>query len=97
MRELIPFEKICTLKLFPPHRKKEWNNIIYSNMNATRDYPTKGRKSKRERQRAYDTTYSEIKISLALGIIWEKNVRLISLSHKMILLSYVRSKVVKLC
>ena len=38
-------------------------------MNATRDYPTKGRKSKRERQRAYDTTYSEIKISLALGII----------------------------
>ena len=37
--------------------KKEWNNFICSNMNATRDYHTKWIKSERERQIPYDITY----------------------------------------
>ena len=36
--------------------KKERNNTICSNMNATGDYPTKWSKSERERQ-IYDITY----------------------------------------
>ena len=70
--------------MFLKKKKKEWNTVICSNMKATRDYPTKRRKWERERQKAYDITYSETKISLALGTIWENNVRLVSLSHKMI-------------
>ena len=37
--------------------EKEWNNAIYSNMDATRDYHTKWIKSERERQIPYDTPY----------------------------------------
>ena len=37
--------------------KKEWNNAICSNMDATRDYHTKWSKSERERQIPYDITY----------------------------------------
>ena len=37
--------------------KKEWNNAICSNMDATRDYHTKWSKSERERQISYDITY----------------------------------------
>ena len=33
--------------------KKEWNNAICSNMDATRDYHTKWSKSERERQIPY--------------------------------------------
>ena len=36
--------------------KKEWNNAIYSNMDATRDY-RKWSKSERQRQIPYDITY----------------------------------------
>ena len=37
--------------------KKEWNNVIYSNLDATRDYHTKWSKSERERKISYDITY----------------------------------------
>ena len=37
--------------------KKEWNNAICSNMDATRDYHTKWSKSERDRQIPYDITY----------------------------------------
>ena len=37
--------------------KKEWNNAICSNIDATRDYHTKWSKWKRERQIPYDITY----------------------------------------
>ena len=37
--------------------KKEWNDAICSNMDATRDYHTKWKKSDRERQIPYDITY----------------------------------------
>ena len=37
--------------------KKEWNNVICSNMDATRDYHTKWSKSERERQTPYDIIY----------------------------------------
>ena len=37
--------------------KKEWNNAICSNMNATRDYHTMWNKSEGERQKPYDITY----------------------------------------
>ena len=37
--------------------KKEWNNAICSNMDATRDYHTKWSKPERERQIPYDITY----------------------------------------
>ena len=37
--------------------KKEWNNAISSNMDATRDDHTKWSKSDRERQIPYDITY----------------------------------------
>ena len=37
--------------------KKEWNNVICSNMDATRDYHTQWSKSERERQIPYDITY----------------------------------------
>ena len=37
--------------------KKEQNNAICSNMDATRDYHTKWSKSERERQIPYDITY----------------------------------------
>ena len=37
--------------------KKEWNNAICSNMDATRDYHAKWSKSDRERQIPYDITY----------------------------------------
>ena len=38
--------------------KKEWNNAICSNMDGRGDYHTKWRKSDRERQIPYDTTYT---------------------------------------
>ena len=31
------------------NHKKEWNNVIYSNMDATRDYHTKWNKSERDK------------------------------------------------
>ena len=37
--------------------KKEWNNPMCSNMDATRDYHAKWSKSDRERQIPYDITY----------------------------------------
>ena len=37
--------------------EKEQNNVICSNMDATRDYHTKWNKSERERQIPYDITY----------------------------------------
>ena len=37
--------------------KKEWNNGLCSNINATRDSHTKWNKSERERQIPYDVTY----------------------------------------
>ena len=37
--------------------KKEWNNAICSNMDATRDYHTKWSKSERQRRIPYDITY----------------------------------------
>ena len=37
--------------------KKERNNVICSNMDATRDYHTKWSKSEREKQIPYDITY----------------------------------------
>ena len=37
--------------------KKEWNNAICSNMDATRDYHTNWSKSEGERQISYDITY----------------------------------------
>ena len=37
--------------------KKEQNNAIHSNMDATRDYHIKWSKSERERQIPYDITY----------------------------------------
>ena len=37
--------------------KKEWNNAIFSNMNATRNYHTKWSKSEREGETPYDITY----------------------------------------
>ena len=37
--------------------KKEWHNAVCTNMDATRDYHTKWRKSERERQTSYDATY----------------------------------------
>ena len=37
--------------------KKRTNNVICSNMDATRDYHTKWSKSERERQIPYDITY----------------------------------------
>ena len=37
--------------------KKEQNNVIFSNMDATRDYHTKWSNSERERQIPYDITY----------------------------------------
>ena len=36
--------------------KKEWNNVICSNMDVTRDHHTKWSKSERERQITYDIT-----------------------------------------
>ena len=35
--------------------RKEWNNAIFSNMDATREYHTKWTKSERERQIPYIT------------------------------------------
>ena len=37
--------------------QKEQNNAICSNMDATRDYHTKGSKLEKERQIPYDITY----------------------------------------
>ena len=37
--------------------KKEWNNVICSNMDTTRGYQTKWIKSEREWQVSYDSTY----------------------------------------
>ena len=37
--------------------KKEWNNALCSNMDATRDYHTKWSKSEKERLIPYDITY----------------------------------------
>ena len=37
--------------------KKEWNNVICSNMDGPRDYHAKWSKSDRERQISYDITH----------------------------------------
>ena len=37
--------------------QKEWNNAICSNMDSTRDFHTRWRKSEREKQMPYDITY----------------------------------------
>ena len=37
--------------------KKEWNNAICSNMDASRDYHTKWSKPDREREISYDITF----------------------------------------
>ena len=37
--------------------KKEWNNTICGNMDATKDYQTEWSKSERKRQIPYDITY----------------------------------------
>ena len=37
--------------------KKEWNNPIWRNMDATRDYHSKWSKSERKKQIPYDITY----------------------------------------
>ena len=37
--------------------KKEWNNVICSNMDGPRDYHAKWSKLDRERQKSYDITY----------------------------------------
>ena len=37
--------------------KKEWNNVICSNMDGPRDYQTKWSKSERQRQISYDIVY----------------------------------------
>ena len=37
--------------------KKEWNNVICSNMDGLRGYHTKWSKSDRERQISYDIAY----------------------------------------
>ena len=37
---------------------KKWNNAVCSHMNGTRDYHTKWRKSKKERQIPYDINYT---------------------------------------
>ena len=36
---------------------KEWNNVICSNIDGTRDFHTKWNNSERERQIPYDITY----------------------------------------
>lgn len=41
-------------------------------MKATRDNPTKRRKGERERQKAYDVTYTEIKNFTSFGYYLEK-------------------------
>ena len=48
---------IYTMDYYSDVKKKEWNNAICSNMDATRDYHTKWSKSERERQISYDITY----------------------------------------
>jgi len=40
-----------------PSHKKEWKNVICSNMDRPRDNHAKGSKSDRERQASYDITY----------------------------------------
>jgi len=42
--------------------KKEWNDVIFSNMNATRDYYNKWSKSERERNTVWYHLYVESKI-----------------------------------
>ena len=37
--------------------KREWTNVVCSNMDVLRDYHTKWRKSDRERQVSYDIIY----------------------------------------
>ena len=39
------------------NHKKEWGNVICSNMDGPRDYHTKWSKSDRERRIPYDITY----------------------------------------
>ena len=39
--------------------KKEWNNIICSNMDGPRDYHTNWSKSDRERKISYDVPYMQ--------------------------------------
>ena len=39
------------------YSKKEWNNIVCSNMDGPRDYHTKWSQSERGKQIPYDITY----------------------------------------
>ena len=50
-------EVVCIYNGILLSHKKELNNAICSNMDATRDYHTKWSKSERERQIPYDITY----------------------------------------
>ena len=46
-----------TMEYYSALKKKELNNAVCSNMDATRDYHTKWSKSERERQIPYNITY----------------------------------------
>ena len=48
---------VCSIHMEYYSVIKEWNNAIWSNMDATRDYHTKWSKSEGERQIPYDITY----------------------------------------
>ena len=49
--------------------KKEWNNVICSNMDGPRDYHTKWNKSDRERQISYDIIYVESKKMIQMNLL----------------------------
>ena len=44
--------------------KKEWNNVICSNMDGPRDYPTEWSKSDRQRKVSYAATWMDLEIIL---------------------------------
>ena len=48
---------IYTYNVILPSHKKEWNNVICSNMDGSRDDHTKWSKPDRERQMSYDITH----------------------------------------
>ena len=54
--------------------KKEWNNAICSNIDATRDSHTKWSKSERERQIPYDITYIWNLIYRQMNLSTEKKI-----------------------
>ena len=48
---------VCVYNGILLNNKKEWNNAICRNMDATRDYHIKLTKSEKERRIPYDFTY----------------------------------------